>query len=134
MTENASALTVHPTLRYDDAPAAIEFLTGTLGLTAGEVYHDERGQVVHAELGWGDGIVMVGARGEEPGPFDTGRAVIYLVTDEPDALHARVVAAGGTIARELADLDYGSRDFAVRDPEGNIWSFGTYRPAVIKSS
>ena len=31
---------------------------------------------------------------------------------------------------ELADQDYGSRDFAVRDPEGNIWSFGTYRPAL----
>ena len=23
----------------------------------------------------------------------------------------------------------GSRDYAVRDPEGNLWSFGTYRPA-----
>jgi uncharacterized glyoxalase superfamily protein PhnB len=39
-----------------------------------------------------------------------------------------VVAAGGEIVRPLEDQDYGSRDFAVRDPEGNIWSFGTYDP------
>jgi len=31
---------------------------------------------------------------------------------------------------ELHDTDYGSRDYAARDPEGNVWSFGTYRPAV----
>ena len=29
---------------------------------------------------------------------------------------------------ELTDTDYGSRDFSVRDPEGNVWSFGTYAP------
>ena len=31
---------------------------------------------------------------------------------------------------EITDADYGSRDFSVRDPEGNVWSFGTYRPSV----
>ncbi len=31
---------------------------------------------------------------------------------------------------ELTDQDYGSRDFAVRDAEGNVWSFGTYRPEL----
>jgi len=29
----------------------------------------------------------------------------------------------------IEDKDYGSREFGVRDPEGNIWSFGTYRPS-----
>lgn len=42
-------------------------------------------------------------------------------------IHARAVAAGATMVRELVETDYGSLDFAVRDPEGNIWSFGTYR-------
>ena len=28
----------------------------------------------------------------------------------------------------LTDQDYGSREFAARDPHGNVWSFGTYRP------
>jgi uncharacterized glyoxalase superfamily protein PhnB len=50
-----------------------------------------------------------------------------VVTDEPDALFARARAAGAEAISEPSDTDYGSRDFAVRDPEGNRWSFGTYR-------
>jgi catechol 2,3-dioxygenase-like lactoylglutathione lyase family enzyme len=57
----------------------------------------------------------------QPGAFSA-----YVVTDEPDGLHARVVAAGAEIVTGLHETDYGSRDFAVRDPEGNRWSFGTY--------
>lgn len=51
---------------------------------------------------------------------------VYVVTDDPDGLCARARAAGGEITREPFDTDYGSRDFAMRDPEGNRWSFGTY--------
>jgi uncharacterized glyoxalase superfamily protein PhnB len=29
---------------------------------------------------------------------------------------------------ELRDTDYGSRDYAANDGEGNRWFFGTYRP------
>jgi uncharacterized glyoxalase superfamily protein PhnB len=50
-----------------------------------------------------------------------------VVTDDPDGLFARATSAGATVLRELYDTDYGSRDFAVIDPEGNHWSFGTYR-------
>ena len=55
-----------------------------------------------------------------------GRQSVYLVTDAPDDLHDRAVAAGAEIARELRDEDYGSRGFTARDLEGNLWSFGTY--------
>jgi uncharacterized glyoxalase superfamily protein PhnB len=50
-----------------------------------------------------------------------------VVTDAPDALHDRAVAAGAEVFQPLHDTDYGSREFSVRDPEGNRWSFGTYR-------
>jgi uncharacterized glyoxalase superfamily protein PhnB len=56
--------------------------------------------------------------------------VTYLVVDDPDARHARAVAAGAEVVQELVDQPYGSREFAVRDPDGNIWSLGTYRPAA----
>ena len=49
-----------------------------------------------------------------------------MVTDQPDALHDRAVAAGATIVRGLRDEEYGSRGFSATDPEGNLWSFGTY--------
>lgn len=53
---------------------------------------------------------------------------IYAVVADPDAHHAAAVAAGAKIVRELEDMDYGSREYSARDPEGNLWSFGTYRP------
>jgi uncharacterized glyoxalase superfamily protein PhnB len=58
-----------------------------------------------------------------------GTASIYVVTDAPDALFDRATAAGAEVVRELRDEEYGSRGFTVRDPEGNLWSFGTYRGA-----
>lgn len=55
-----------------------------------------------------------------------GTFAAYAVTGEPEALYRRAVEGGAEIVRELHTTDYGSRDFAVRDPEGNWWSFGTY--------
>jgi uncharacterized glyoxalase superfamily protein PhnB len=101
------------TLRSDDVLAHARYLTDVLGLVPGHVSEG------HAELFWDGGVVMLGPRRAE----DT-----YLVLDDPDAHHARVVAAGGEVVMELTDQPYGSREFAVVDGEGNRWSFGTYRP------
>jgi uncharacterized glyoxalase superfamily protein PhnB len=119
--------TVFPTLKYDDAHAAIEFLTSALGFEAHAVHETGDGKVGHAELRHGDGMVMLGSRGESD-RYDTGRAVTYVVVADPDGLHDRARAAGAEIVAELSDQDYGSRDFAAADPEGNVWSFGTYDP------
>jgi uncharacterized glyoxalase superfamily protein PhnB len=40
------------------------------------------------------------------------------------------VAAGAEVVMPLTDQDYGSRDYTARDPEGNLWSFGTYLPRI----
>ncbi len=56
--------------------------------------------------------------------------ITYIAFEDVGGLHARVVAAGGDIAVDPLDTDYGSRDFAVRDPAGHLWSFGTYRTAT----
>ena len=55
---------------------------------------------------------------------------LYIVVADPDAHHARAVAAGAEVVRELTDTDYGSREYGVHDPEGNSWSFGTYDPST----
>jgi uncharacterized glyoxalase superfamily protein PhnB len=109
------------TLRSDDVLAHARFLSEVLGLRPGHV------SAGHAELFWGDGAVLLGPRRPDDS-WDTGRAVTYLVLDDPDAHHDRVVAAGGEIVSELVDQPYGSREFAVADGEGNRWVFGTYRP------
>jgi uncharacterized glyoxalase superfamily protein PhnB len=121
---------VWPTLRAADAKALIRFLVDTVGFEETVVYAD--GDVVqHAQLSWplGGGIMLGSAR-EDPGdhwPLRPGTFGAYVVVDDPDALFARVQAAGTEIIDGLHDTDYGSRDFAIRDPEGNRWSFGTYR-------
>ncbi|MBC3192650.1 VOC family protein [Pseudonocardia sp. C8] len=127
-------MSIHPTFRYDDPRAAIDFLTGALGFRELTCHTDDAGRVAHAELGWTDGVedgpvtgvLALGTRGDAD-PFDTGRAVTYLTCDDPDALHDRAVTAGATVAMGLTDQDYGSREFAISDPEGNAWCLGTYR-------
>jgi uncharacterized glyoxalase superfamily protein PhnB len=51
----------------------------------------------------------------------------YIVTADPNALYERVRAHDADVIRPLAETDYGALEFAVRDPEGNLWSFGDYR-------
>jgi uncharacterized glyoxalase superfamily protein PhnB len=124
---------VWPTLRARDARTLIRFLVDAFGFEETAVY-GEGNTVDHAELSWppGGGIMLGSVRDSDaddnwtlaPGSFGA-----YVVTDEPDALFARATAAGAEVLTGLHDTDYGSRDFAVRDPEGNRWSFGTYRGA-----
>jgi uncharacterized glyoxalase superfamily protein PhnB len=126
-----SATMVWPSLRYADAPAAIDFLTTVVGFVATVVYTSDGDptSVDHAELRWplGGGIMLGSARESGDWPESPGHSACYLVTDDPDGLFTRVTSsAGATVVRPLSDTDYGSREFAIRDPEGNLWSFGTY--------
>ncbi|MBV8931129.1 MAG: VOC family protein [Kutzneria sp.] len=124
--------TVWPTLRYDDASAALTFLTGVFGFREALVVRDDDGDIVHAELRWPEGgAVMFGTCKATDGPhaqMKAGVGAVYVVTEDVDGLHERVHGAA-EIAGPLRDTDYGSRDFTVRDPEGNLWTFGDYRGA-----
>jgi uncharacterized glyoxalase superfamily protein PhnB len=123
--------TVWPTLRARDARGLIRFLVEAFGFEEVVTYGDQPDgsgdTVVHAELAWPlGGGVMLGSARDDDWALRPGTAGCYVVTDQPDALHDRAVAAGAEITTPLHDTDYGSRDFAARDPEGNRWSFGTY--------
>lgn len=115
---------VWPCLTYADPHAAIRFLVDGLGFEQ-TALHDSDGTVSHAELRWptGGGVMLGGHSKWVP----AGVGLVYLVHDDPDTLFARAVAAGAVVERGLADLDYGSREFMVRDPEGVYWSVGTYQ-------
>jgi uncharacterized glyoxalase superfamily protein PhnB len=122
--------TVFPTFRYRDAPAAIRWLKETLGFEELHVYEGEGEGIDHAELVIAGNVIMLGSdRSEHEERSATARSVTYVALDEVDALHERARAAGGSPS-ELKDQDYGSRDFSIEDPEGNTWSFGTYRPKL----
>ncbi|GAA2277101.1 hypothetical protein GCM10010145_57560 [Streptomyces ruber] len=123
-----------PTLLYADAKAALRQLTEALGFTELSVYESEDGTVLHAELAQGNGAVMLGSRGNGS-LFDTaaegaGPVGVYVVVDDVDAHHQRAVEHGAEILLPPTDQDHGSRDYLVRDVEGNVWTFGTYAPEV----
>jgi uncharacterized glyoxalase superfamily protein PhnB len=135
MTALVEAPRIYPTLRCKDAEAMIRWLKDVFGFTERVVYREE-GIVQHAELMFGSSILMLGQ--SRPDEYDrlvgdlNGRRTdtLYVAVDDTKALHERAKAAGAKIEVALHDTDYGSRDFACRDPEGNLWSFGTYWPKV----
>jgi uncharacterized glyoxalase superfamily protein PhnB len=131
--------TVIPCMRYEDAPRMIDWLCDTFGFTRHLIVPGEDGTIVHAQLARGTGMIMTGsvrkhegewgkqiAQPSEIGGRETQSA--YVVVTDIDALYAKAKAAGAEIVMEIADQDYGSRDFICRDPEGHLWSFGTYDP------
>ena len=135
MSESRS--TVIPGHRYRNAPAAIDWLCQVFGFERHAVYEGENGTIAHAELSLGNGMIMLGSgkddehsRGFKP-PDELGgveTCSLYIVVPDADTAHARAVAAGAVVVRPLQDTPYGSREFAVKDPEGHTWSAGTYDP------
>lgn len=137
--QQKNVIGVWPGLHYKDGQAALKFLTEGLGFVLVAAYPGAtEGSVAHAELSWptGGGI-MVGSSDAkaEPDEFTALADVpqsVYLVHDDPDSLIGQAIAAGAVVVRGLSDSDYGSRGFTVRDPEGNIWSVGTYAGEIPK--
>lgn len=124
---------IYPCLSYRDAPAAIEWLAKAFGFVKRAVHSEPDGTIAHAEMSFGDGVIMLGSPRPEKGWVSARdlpgvNQTIYVVVDDPDAHCARAKAAGAEIVIGLKDEDYGSRGYTARDLEGNHWSFGTYRP------
>ena len=130
---------VVPCMRYRDAPAAIKWLSDTFGFEPQLVVPNDDGTVAHAQLVFGNGVIMLSSVFDtEFGrlmkqPADIGHAVTqstYLVVNDADHVYNRVLEAGAEILLDIKDEDYGGRGFTCRDPEGHIWSIGTYDPQI----
>ena len=118
--------TVWGAFQANDARAMIDFLVA-LGFEATAVYGDDE-TVHHAQLDWPEGGgVMLGSHKPDGFSVPPGGAGFYVVTADPRAVHERAVGAGAEISRELNEPDQGGWEFGLRDPEGNQWSFGSYR-------
>ena len=120
-------------LNFADAPAGIAFMTDVLGFERRLVVPgDEPDVVVHSELRWPEGgIVQAASAGRDGNPFSqrpTGTGALYVITADPMAVYRRCVDAGVEVVRppERPDHDPDGTGFTIRDPEGNLWSFGTY--------
>ena len=130
---------IFPTFRYRDAARMIDWLVEAFGVTVHARYEDA-GVVQHAQLALGSSMIMLGtARDDDYGkivgqPGSNGGKSVYVAVDDADALYTRAKAAGAKILEEPIDRDYGSREFICADPEGNVWSFGTYWPKAHETA
>ena len=126
-----------PCLRYRDLPAAIDWLCQAFGFAPQQVFSDPDGGIQHAQLAFGSSLLMLGPVTDS----DYGRLLVqpeaigrlssqglYVVVTSADGLYAQAKAAGAQIVIELRDEAYGGRGFSCRDPEGHLWSFGSYDP------
>lgn len=130
-------VTMYPIIGYRDLDAAIDWLCRVFSFVPQEVTRSADGSYVHVELRLGDGVFMPSSErkgGDPDNPWNQPLATqgLYVALDGLDAHYARAVAEGAEILRPLADTDYGSREYTARDLEGNLWSFGTYRPRTGK--
>ena len=131
--------TIIPVLRYRDAPAAIEWLCKAFGFQKHLVVPHQDGSVAHAQLSFGNGMIMLASVAKTETAFgrlmkqpdELGGAqtqIAYLIVSDVDAAYANAKAAGAKIATEIKEEDYGGRDFSCYDLEGHLWSFGSYDP------
>lgn len=124
---------ITPTLTYADAPAAIEFLCRAFGFRKRLVVPGPDGTVMHSELTFGNGVIMVSSPKPEMQRMARGALAgtcqgICVVVADPDAHHDHAVQAGARVVQELQDEHYGGRGYTAADPENQIWYFGSYRP------
>jgi uncharacterized glyoxalase superfamily protein PhnB len=122
-----------PTLRYRDPYAAIEWLCSAFGFERHFVA-EEGGQVVHAQLRLDHDMVMLGPDHPDdkygmhsPLALNGTNQCVYIAIDSMvDELCDRARKAGAIIITEPYDTDYGSREFSCKNPEGHVWSVGSY--------
>ncbi len=133
-----TSVSLIPSLRYTDALSIIAWLESAFGFVRRAVYMGEGDLVAHAELTFGNGMLMLGSAASPSEisrflcqPPDCGGGntqSIYLIVDDCDAVYHRAKSAGADIVLDLVEKDYGGKGFTCRDPEGHLWSVGSYDP------
>jgi uncharacterized glyoxalase superfamily protein PhnB len=125
---------ITPAISYLDPRAALNFLSKAFGFELDMLIEDEQGNLAHSQMAYGDGRIMVGTEWSEDhrSPLSIGRKctqTVHVHMDEDiDAHCERARKAGAEILQEPATQFYGDRTYRARDPEGHIWTFGTYDP------
>lgn len=121
---------IFPALRYKDGPAALQWLAKASGFQSHFEVPGPDNTIAHAQMTLGAGMIMLGsaAKPDPNNPWAAASQGLYVRVDDVDAHHARAKAAGAEIVMALHDTDYGSREYSARDPDGHLWSFGTYDP------
>lgn len=122
--------TISVAVFYKDPAAALDWLEKVFGFVRSMVIKDAGGAIVHSEMKFGEGTIMVGSEWTDyvASPASTGgrntQMVHLRIPGDIEGHFARAKAAGAMIVRELEDQFYGDRTYSARDLEGHVWSFG----------
>lgn len=133
---------VIPNISYKDPENALEFLKNALGFSEHSIYRDNQNKILHGELVLGKAMIMISPANNETvfGKFTRTPNELqgyniqtpYIIIEEIDAHYQQTKNAKAEIILPLKDEDYGGRGYSCKDPEGNIWNFGSYNPFLAK--
>ena len=114
-----------PYFSYTDGPAAISFLESAFGFEVVQRADGDDGALLHCEMRYGDGVIMMGT-----GEAAKGSPGVYVVVKDVAAHHKQAVEAGAEIVYPPEKTEWGTDRYRAKDPEGHEWSFGTYSPST----
>ena len=120
-----------PYLYYNDVSAALDWLSGTFGLSQRFSLPAKDGSIMHAEMGLEDAVIMIGTASAErqvQSPQNLGgvNQALFIYVDDVDAHYQHTKASGATILMEPDEMFWGDRIYAVADLEGHQWTFAQH--------
>ncbi len=135
--ENSVQKMIIPSLRYAQPKAAITWLCEAFGFEKHKVYEGDNGEVVHAELKYGNSLLMLGPDvptefgkyvrlPNQVGGFET--QINFVLVEDVQKHFETAKGCGAEILMPVRKQVYGASDYVCRDPQGHIWSFGDYNP------
>lgn len=117
-----------PILVYEDIAAAHEFLVGIFGFNEGVLNRDADGRPTHAEVSIGEQTIWLHRVSPDfglvsPRTHGASTGMIAVMVDDIEDHYARVQQADVVVEFPPTDQPYGVREYGVRGPEGELWSF-----------
>ena len=129
--------TIFPGLRYVDMNSAVDWLCNVLGFERKLVVPGPDGNFIHAQLQLGSGLVFLGPDNEnefgihvKPPKLINGMnsQAAYIYIEDIEGHYEFAKKQGADILVHLREEEYGGKFYMCKDPEGHIWSFGSYDP------
>jgi len=119
---------ITPYLYYNNVDAALDWLVNTFGFSRGEEITNANGQIIHAEMSFKGGAIMMGPPSDEKGsksPKELSgvNQSLYIYVENIDEHYQQSSNAGATITAEPTDMFWGDRMYKAQDLEGHFWQF-----------
>ena len=131
--------TIIPTMKYQNAQSAIEWLCSAFGFEKHLVVEGDNGEIAHAQLTLDQAMIMLGSASDDAygkliqtpnnlNGLDTQAP--YSIVNNIDEHYEKAIQNSAQIVIDIKDEAYGGRGNSCRELEGHIWNFGSYNPWI----